>query len=252
MPSAVRVVVNADDLGLSAAVNAEIFRLMETGRVTSATLLANAPATAAAAREMRGIPSASCGIHLNLTEFAPLTGDRNLGPLLDAGGRFNGRIRAVALSSAVRHAVRREWNAQIGRLRDLGVEITHIDSHHHSHTIPSLFSTLKAVQSDSGIRRVRISKNLYRPSDRPATTLLAKKKAWNFLLRRYVATRTADAFTDFRTMQSQGFLDTPPGRVIELMVHPGSPEYADETALLEQEWWSRFAYGIRLISYREI
>lgn len=252
MPPAIRVVVNADDLGLSAGVNAAIFRLMETGRVTSATLLANAPATAAAAREMRGAPRTSCGIHLNLTEFAPLTGDASLGPLLDTDGRFNGRVRDVPISAAVRRAVRREWNAQIARLRDLGVDLTHIDSHHHSHTIPSLFTTLKAVQSDSGIRRVRLTKNLYRPSDGPARTLLLKKRAWNVLLRRYVPTRTAEAFTDFMTMQSEGFRETPPARVIELMVHPGSLEYADETALLEQEWWSRFAYGIRLISYREI
>ncbi|MDA1183363.1 MAG: ChbG/HpnK family deacetylase [Acidobacteria bacterium] len=229
------VIVNADDLGLSKHVNAEIFRLIDAGRVTSATLIANGPAIEEASRRTRDVPGVSFGAHLNLTEFAPLTGPRGLGPLVDADGGFLGNIRRVKIRAALRQAIRAEWNAQIGRLRALGIDVSHIDSHHHVHTIPGLFSTLKAVQRDSGIRRVRISKNVFARRERPAMGLIARKAIWNAALRNYVRTKTTDAFTDLATMIGGTPGERPPGRTLELMVHPGSPVFAPETAALEGE-----------------
>ena len=153
------VTVNADDLGLSEHVNAEIFRLIDAGRVTSATLIASAPAIEQAARRTHKFPNTSFGAHLNLTEFEPLTDPRGLAPLVGTDGCFCGNVRNITIDVALRRAIRAEWNAQIGRLRMLGVDVSHIDSHHHVHTIPSLFTTLKNVQRDAGIRKVRISKN---------------------------------------------------------------------------------------------
>jgi chitin disaccharide deacetylase len=246
------VTVNADDLGISPRVNEEIFRLIDAKRVTSATLIANGPAVEQATQRARDFPGVSFGAHLNLTEFAPLTSPRGLGPLVSTDGCFLGNVRRVRTGAALRQAIRVEWNAQIGRLRALGIDVSHIDSHHHVHTIPGLFRTLKAVQRDSGIRRVRISKNVFLGRERPAPGLIARKAIWNAALRSYVRTTTTDAFTDLATMigQTSGF--RPAGRTLELMVHPGSPSFSTETVALEGEWWRRFDYPIRLLSYRDI
>ena len=82
--------------------------------------------------------------------------------------------------------------------------------------------------------------------------LIVKKAIWNMALRRYVRTGTTDAFTDLGTMATGMPGDRPPGRTLELMVHPGGPAFAAETAALEQECWRRFDYPISLISYREV
>jgi predicted glycoside hydrolase/deacetylase ChbG (UPF0249 family) len=63
------LIVNADDLGASEPINEEIFRLMESGLVTSATLMANAPAFHHAIKQIRHFPNCSFGVHLNLTAF---------------------------------------------------------------------------------------------------------------------------------------------------------------------------------------
>ena len=250
--AALKVMVNADDLGLSEDVNAEIFRLIDAGRVTSSTLIANAPAIGQAAQRTRSYPGVSFGVHLNLTEFEPLTSSRALARLVNADGRFSDNIRETSIDAPLRWAIRAEWNAQIDRLRMLGVDISHIDSHHHVHTIPSLFTTLKHVQRDSGVRKVRISKNVFLTRERPAMALIAKKAIWNAALRSYVRTRTTDAFTDLGTMIGGTLRARPPGRTLELMVHPGNPGFAAETAALEQEWWRPFNYPISLLSYRDI
>ena len=68
-----RIIINADDLGISQEVNDAIFGLMAEGKVTSATILANGPAVEEAARRVAEFPECSFGVHLNLTEFKPWT-----------------------------------------------------------------------------------------------------------------------------------------------------------------------------------
>src|SRR5208283_3639702 len=68
----IQIIVNADDLGLSAEVNEAIFRAMEAGVITSATMLSNGPAVIPAARMLHRFPHCSFGVHLNLTEFQRL------------------------------------------------------------------------------------------------------------------------------------------------------------------------------------
>jgi predicted glycoside hydrolase/deacetylase ChbG (UPF0249 family) len=247
-----QVIVNADDLGISEGVNAEIFRLIGAGRVTSATLMANGPAVEQAAAQVRHFPGASFGVHLNINEFAPLTGARGLAPLLDANGRFAGNIRSTRITSGMTQAIRAEWNAQIDRIRALGVDVSHIDSHFHVHTVRELFGTLKAVQLDRGIHRVRLTKNLFTPAERPGGLRLAQKALWNAGLRHYVRTRTTAAFTDLLTMQSAVSADVPPATSVEVMVHPGHHGFVTESAMLEEEWWRRFRYGVEFVNYRQI
>jgi predicted glycoside hydrolase/deacetylase ChbG (UPF0249 family) len=248
-----RIISHADDLGISRKVSERIFDLMAQGHLTSASLMVNGEDAEWAAAETAKHPCCSFGVHLNLTEFMPLTNDQGLRPILDSQGRFAGnRIRQVKITSALREAVYKEWCAQIERALSLGVKVSHLDSHHHTHTIPGLFWTLKRVQKRYGIRKVRLTKNIY-VGECVSKLLLVKKAAWNFALRHCYCTKTTTGFTSFKEFyhllraghklrQSS----------IELMSHPGAAAYEQETLLLAGPWKEEIRGKIELISYYDL
>lgn len=251
MRQPVSIIVNADDLGISREVNDAIFRLMHQGKVTSSTILANGLAVAEAGKLAARLPECSFGVHLNLTQFTPLS--RSGVALVDpASGEFSRAIAQRRASRALAQAAYEEWTAQVERVAALGVRISHFDSHHHIHTVPALFPALKALQRRFGIRRVRISKNLYLPEDRPGAKLVWTKRIYNASLRHVYATATTEGFTEFlsygQMLRNGGAPDCPS---VELMAHPGAAKYAEETALLEGAW-NADAPHLRLINYHAL
>src|SRR5690348_13237242 len=101
-----KVIINADDLGISSEVNAATFELMSQGRVTSATLMANGSAVEAAARCTKDFRHCSFGVHLNVDEFRPLTTHPGLQPILDADRRLVGNaLRQVRIRAPLREAI---------------------------------------------------------------------------------------------------------------------------------------------------
>lgn len=263
------IIVNADDLGISQEVNDATFDLIAKGRISSATIIANAPATREAALRASmfmsrstgsGLPTCSFGVHLNLTEFEPLTAGAGARLLVDERGQMSrsrvstptDRPRLEWLRAEWLHAVYVEFCAQIERVAALGVSISHIDSHHHVHTIPLVFPVVKAIQRRYGIRRVRLAKNFYSPDQPCPAGLALKKRAYNWALRSMYATRTTDAFTEFLTYYTADpTRKRTPGR-IELMVHPGASYAAEETELLDTDWIARTERPLRLISYAQL
>jgi chitin disaccharide deacetylase len=244
-----RIIINADDLGLSPQVNDGIFELMTRGLITSATILANAPFLEDAADRIPQFPKCSFGVHLNLTQLAPLTQDPALLPLLDKDGHFSRAVfRRACLRAAVQRAILAEWTAQVNKIRSLGVEISHLDSHHDVHTDPRLFFTLKRLQQRFGLRKVRLTENLHL-EDQPRSR---RSSLWNLALRVCYTTRTVDGFTAFAT-----FLKIEPRqlltyRSLELMVHPGHRDFSQETAALEQPWMKSRPFEVQLINYLEL
>lgn len=128
-----RLVVTADDFGLSTGVVAGIVEAHERGIVTSTSLMVNAPAAGAAFVEARRLPSLAVGLHFVLTFGRPLGPEGPLAKLLDDGGRFlaNG---TGAHERATPAEVRDELRAQLRALQDgIGRPPSHIDGHHHVH-----------------------------------------------------------------------------------------------------------------------
>ena len=66
-----RLIVNADDFGMTEGVNRAILEAHLRGLVTSTTLLANGAAFASAAEIAGDTPALGVGVHLNLTEGRP-------------------------------------------------------------------------------------------------------------------------------------------------------------------------------------
>ena len=249
-----KVIVNADDLGFSGEVNDAIFGFMALGRVTSATIIANGEGVEDAARRARELPGCSFGVHLNATGLKPLTRSPGLSPILDEAGNFAGdAIRRTGITATLRKAIFTEWCAQVEKVQSLGVRVSHFDSHHHTHTIPGLFPVLKRVQHRFGIRKVRISMNIYSQTTPARNRLLPAGKAiWNFALRHYQATATTEGFSSLGVF-CEAMRESPRGfSSVELMVHPGGAGYEAETRLLDSAWWEELSLKPQFINYHDL
>jgi predicted glycoside hydrolase/deacetylase ChbG (UPF0249 family) len=249
-----KIIVNADDLGISESVNDAIFAAMRRGTVTSATMIANGPAVESAAKNLQFFPNCSFGVHLNLTEFSPLCPDslRDLSAILNKNRCFNGNsIREIRIGLSLLRAVFREWCCQIERLMRLGVQPSHLDAHHHVHTIPQMLPVLAALRRRYKIDKIRISRNLYGPSEHPSQVLLAKKRVYNLALRTS-GFRTTRIFTDLVTFVHRCKTERPASGSVELMTHPGAAPGGDESALLESDWPQRLSYDVALVSYKAL
>lgn len=249
------LIINADDLGTSQPVNDEIFSLMEKGLVTSATIIANAPSFEQAAARTNSFPNCSFGVHLNLTVFPPLSGRDGLEPILDENGCLSKKLFRTFISAGLGHALLRELTAQVQRVLDAGVSISHLDSHHHIHTIPGLFPILKQLQRRFGIRKVRSTINVLPPSQRMTAGRMFKKWPFNFALRHFYKTASPEGlgdFQDFHTALSTGHF--PVFKRLEVMLHPGtsSQHYNEEVDLLRSEWQRLLPPDVTMGSYHSV
>ena len=144
-PAVRRLIVNADDFGLTRGVSRGILRAHREGLVTSATVLANLAPAPELDAEAAVRPRLGLGLHLNLTWGDPVSPPETVSSLVDAEGRF-GRDLA-ALQERVRpDDVRRESEAQIEAFaRRFGRAPTHLDSHHHVHRLPRVMDAVVDV-----------------------------------------------------------------------------------------------------------
>jgi predicted glycoside hydrolase/deacetylase ChbG (UPF0249 family) len=247
------VILNADDLGRNEKTNAAIFDLISKGRVTSASLLTNGSAFEDAALRVRDFPGVSFGVHLNLTEGSPLATCPGLEAILNPDGTFHReKIRRFFIGKSLRRAVLEEWTAQVEKAFGSGVPVSHLDGHHHIHRVPGLFTTLKRLQERFGIRRVRLTRNIYSPEETPLWSIRLSKALWNLGLRSYYRTRTTEGCTSLKTFMRTATPSTLRWRSVELTVHPGHPDYEEETRLLSGEWWKTLPFEIQTISYHEL
>jgi predicted glycoside hydrolase/deacetylase ChbG (UPF0249 family) len=154
------LVVNADDLGLTPGVNAGIFDAHDRGILTSASLFANAPATADAVRGAWARPSLGVGVHLTLVDGTPMLPPHRVPSLVEDDGRLRASwkpfIVACLRGRVALEEVERELTAQIDRIRSEGVRLTHLDAHKHVHAFPPIFRIVARLAERFGIPVVRV------------------------------------------------------------------------------------------------
>lgn len=155
------VTVNADDLGMNEHNTKAIAEAFAKGLVTDTTMLANGEYFHEAivmAKEQGFFDK--IGVHLNLTEGIPLTQDILSCPRFVTDGRFNKLYdRRKRLTDAEKEAIYKELSAQVKRIRDAGVTLTHADSHHHIHTGIFIAPIAERVCRENGIHKLRIHRN---------------------------------------------------------------------------------------------
>jgi len=190
-----RLIINADDFGLTSGVNRAIADAHRSGIVTSSTLMANSQAFAEAVSLAKQNSKLSVGCHVVLTDGAPVSPPDKIPTLLTSNGtanQFRESLTSFALAAMRgrlnQQEVATEIAAQITKLQAAGVPVSHVDSHKHSHIFPAIFKPLLAVARDHGVRAVR---NPFGPLKTLAYAhLMRRPKLWTRytevgILRRY-------------------------------------------------------------------
>jgi len=155
------LIVNADDLGWTEGVNRGIAEAHRHGIVTSASLLANGAAFASGVEVARSTPGLGVGVHLNLSDGAPVAARELVTSLVNDAGEFEGGPENLLLRIASRgltlHEVEQEWEAQIEKVRDAGIQPTHVDGHKHVHMLPGLFEIALRLAKRYAIAAIRVA-----------------------------------------------------------------------------------------------
>lgn len=186
-----RLIVNADDFGLTSGVNRGIVEAHSRGIVTSATLMACGRKFAEAAALASQVPQLGVGCHVVLVDGVS-TLDRSDVPCLVANGsahfreslmRFaanatTGRLDPVQLEA--------EITAQIRKLQAAGICVSHLDSHKHTHMFPAVFKPLLRAAKACGVRAVR---NPFEP------LVFATSGNWKRKFKLRMLSRYQDSFT---------------------------------------------------------
>lgn len=163
---AVALVVNADDFGLSADVSTGILRAHREGIVTSTSILGNCDDPAGVKALLAEAPQLGAGVHLSLVGGRPVSPPEAVPSLVGRDGAFPAHARDVFLAWARGHLkpehVEREFDAQVGRLRDLGVAVDHLDTHRHVGFLPPAGKALETVARRHRIPGIRTQ--IERPS----------------------------------------------------------------------------------------
>jgi chitin disaccharide deacetylase len=155
-----QLIVNADDFGLTAGVNRAIIELHAAEVLTSATMMAQAPATEQAVEMARAMPSLGVGCHVILVDGAPALGSAAVPSLVD---RENGSFHSTLGSFVQRlftgrirpKEIEAEAAAQIALLQSFGLRLTHVDTHKHTHMFPAVLRPLLRAARAAGINSVR-------------------------------------------------------------------------------------------------
>lgn len=155
-----RLIVNADDFGLTAGVNRAIAELHRAGVLTSATLMPRAAATDQAIDMALATPSLGVGCHVVLVDGEPALQPEELPSLIGhRTGRLQQKLSAFVqrlLAGRIREAeIEAEAAAQIALLQRRGLRLTHIDTHKHTHMFPAVLRPVLRAAKAAGIRVVR-------------------------------------------------------------------------------------------------
>lgn len=155
-----RVIINADDFGLSIKVNQSIMNLIEAGKISSSTIFGNSEYLDAIAEFASQHKSCSYGVHLNLTQGKSLTNNKKLinAGIIDSNGIFikeNVLKNNVFYEGSIKEAVEEEWTAQVQRVLDAGINVSHLDGHHHCHTWIGLEDVLIRILIKFNLNKVR-------------------------------------------------------------------------------------------------
>ena len=177
-----RLIVNADDFGLTPGVNRAVIELHRASALTSATLMAVAPSFAEAVDLAKENPRLGIGCHIVLVDGAPLSPPGEIPSLLDPESpvpafrpTLGGFVRDLVLGRIHPQHILVEATAQVQRLQASGLALTHVDTHKHTHIFPRVLAPVLQAARACGVRRIR---NPFEPEWSVRATPQAGKLRW--------------------------------------------------------------------------
>ena len=199
-----KLVITADDFGLTKGINDGIYSLIEKKRLRNVSLMVNADffgdaVSLMASSKKSGI---SFGLHFNIYEGRPLSTSNNLKPLLDSAGYFLSSLAKIVLAfkmggNKLLQAVEQELILQVEKLQKY-TQISHIDIHKFLAFTPVISITAKIAKKYS-IRYIRL------PYDPFLRTNIAFSRTYiSALLLFYYSKKVLKSLTEVYTIPCAG------------------------------------------------
>ena len=246
-----KLIIAADDFGLTAGVNEAIAIACRSGIVTTASLMVTGTGYESAVDIAQREPRLDVGLHLNLTEGHPVAKSSTISSIADSRGflyrhplklaaaLFRGKVEILDLE--------REIRAQLEKALNSELEVTHIDGHKHVHVIPTVLGIVQRAAPEYRIAAIRLTRERI---PRLAAMLSRNRRSWRQIVKQSAFAKILSAASclpqakkaqavfatpkRFYGIAQTGFLDVAAFADIlddldsgthELMCHPG---YADD------------------------
>ena len=228
-----KVIINADDFGIKSSVNKAIIECFNSGVIKSTTLMANMPGFGEAiSLAHENNITGKIGIHLTLSEGDPLTSE-----ILNTDLFFHEnnkdlkkhKKRLFMLRTHEKRLIFNEFAAQVEKVKNGGIHITHIDTHHHIDEVWTITNIILTLLKKYNIPSMRILYNLSN-----STSLY--KMAYRTLVNNFIKVRRSN-YSDFlgnqleavtRIKNDRSFIEH---SKLEIMVHP---DYNNEGKLIDK------------------
>jgi predicted glycoside hydrolase/deacetylase ChbG (UPF0249 family) len=223
-----KLIINADDFGYDVDATAAILELLREQKISSTTIMANL-ARERDLKVLKNINGISTGIHVNLNAGRPVCHRNDVPSLVDKRGKFYESSKLLSrfvLGKIKVDEIEKEITAQIKRLREMGIKISHADSHQHIHQYPFLGKVILEILAGMQITKVRNCKLTSTPSGR-AKIIQLFAKLTNKQLNQFHHTDGLIPDFSFAKDYDQQFFETLLGNsfdknnVLEIMTHPG-------------------------------
>lgn len=271
-----RLIVTADDFGVSAPVNAAVEDAHRNGVLTAACLMVSGAAADDAVARARTMPRLGVGLHVVVARGRPVLPASEVPHLVDRRGRFDDNlVRAGFRYFFLPHARRqlaREIRAQFRAFAETGLPLDHVNAHNHMHVHPTVLSLILRIGPEFGLRAVRVP---WEPPAQGAAPSAGERfvGAWIWRLRRRAARAGVRVNDRIFGLRDSGRMDRGrllsvlgalPDGITEIVTHPATARWpgidaaahdyrfeAEYEALLDGAV-RRAAAGAELISFRDI
>jgi predicted glycoside hydrolase/deacetylase ChbG (UPF0249 family) len=156
-----RIIVNADDFGMSKGITDAVLVAHRYGFLTSTSLMVNMPWAEYAVDQTARAPRLGVGIHLNICQGRPVLPVSEVRTLVDSDGVFHRptvMIQKLWRREVEGTEIEAEFRAQISWMKQRSLHPTHADSHHHMHIYPAAVRPFVRAMKAEGIECVRASR----------------------------------------------------------------------------------------------
>lgn len=157
-----QLIITSDDFGLSSGVNQAVEQAWRDGILTNASLMPGGNAFDEAVEIARRNPGLQVGVHLTLVHGRAVLPPEQIPGLVDSAGKFTDNPVKAGMryffDRGLHSQLRQEIEAQLDKVRDTGLPVTHLDGHLNIHQHPTVFAILAELMPKYGIASFRLSR----------------------------------------------------------------------------------------------
>jgi len=274
-PDTRAAIVHADDIGMCHAANVAFWEDQAFEIVTSGSVMMPCPWVPEMAAWCRAHPEADVGVHLTLTSewegyrWRPISTCDPASGLIDEEGYMWRSVEALH-----RHmdpgAAAAELRAQVALALDLGIDVTHIDTHMgaiaHPQLAPAYIALMREYRIPAMLPRLSARDLQTRGIDQSTGQMMARAREELAAIGLPVLDRVLDLAKGAETEAYRQGFDRVPAGLSHVIVHPAAPGYdvevitrsapqriADYRMMLDPALKAYLAeQGICLVGYRQL